>query len=441
MLLRAVTRKGFILTIHTAETSGASAVRPVFRVLLLAAGLCAVMSVAGSAPAASSPGQGAAAAGTFAPVACSEVRLQLGERVVAVDSLRGLKAARCGYLVAPENRSQPIGRTIRLAVAIVPPVSPTPAPDPIVYLAGGPGGSAIAAAPGLIDAGFNRDRELILVDQRGVVGFSKPALACPESARFVARRVGLVYDAASTGRRQVAATRACHRRLAEAGIDLAAYNTTENAADFADLRTALEIPEWNVFGVSYGTDLALTVMREHPEGIRSVTLDSVVPPQTVSPGGFWDNAREGFDNVFAACAAQRRCHERHPQVRKTFTRLVGRLETAHDSGQADAGRPAGQGGARRRGAGQLAHRHGPGASRLPAGAELDRPARRRAPEEHRRVLGIHIQTARQRAAVRRGMQRVAALRAQVGPAAEGPTGVPSLPGLGPRPGAADPLRV
>jgi hypothetical protein len=147
MLLRAVTRKGFILTIHTAETSGASAVRPVFRVLLLAAGLCAVMSVAGSAPAASSPGQGAAAAGTFAPVACSEVRLQLGERVVAVDSLRGLKAARCGYLVAPENRSQPIGRTIRLAVAIVPPVSPTPAPDPIVYLAGGPGGSAIAAAP------------------------------------------------------------------------------------------------------------------------------------------------------------------------------------------------------------------------------------------------------------------------------------------------------
>jgi pimeloyl-ACP methyl ester carboxylesterase len=68
-------------------------------------------------------------------------------------------------------------------------------------------------------------------------------------------------------------------------------------------------------------------MREHPEGIRSVTLDSVVPPQTVSPGGLWDNAREGFDNFFSACAAQPRCRKRHPGLRETFTRLVRSLES------------------------------------------------------------------------------------------------------------------
>src|SRR5439155_5733048 len=124
-------------------------------------------------------------------------------------------------------------------------------------------------------------------------------------------RVGLVYDAASTGRAQAVATRGCHRRLLQRGIDLAAYNTTENAADFADLRVALGIAEWNVFGVSYGSDLALTLMREHPQGTRSVTLDSVVPPHSVTLGGFWDNARRGFNNFFAACAAQRRCHQRH----------------------------------------------------------------------------------------------------------------------------------
>jgi pimeloyl-ACP methyl ester carboxylesterase len=103
------------------------------------------------------------------------------------------------------------------------------------------------------------------MDQRGVA-FSKPFLVCPESARFVARRVGLVYDAASTGHRQVAATRACHRGLVRQVGDLGAYNTTENAAEFADLRTALAIGQWNVYGVSYGTDLALTLMREHPCG-------------------------------------------------------------------------------------------------------------------------------------------------------------------------------
>lgn len=284
------------------------------------------MALVGSpaAIAAASLGQPAATPGTFEPVACSEVKVHVGGRVIAVDSIPDLKVARCGYLVVPENRGRPTGRIIRLAVAIVPPVSPTPAPDPVAYLAGGPGGSAIASAPELIDAGLNRDRELVLMDQRGAT-FSNP-LYCAKSVRFVARRVGLVYDAASTGRRQAAATRACHRRLVERGTDLGAYNTTESAADLADLRAALGISDWNVYGVSYGTDLALTFMREHPEGIRSVTLASVVPPHVVSLGRFWDNARRGFNNLFRACAAQRRCDRRHPKLGRTFTRLVRRLE-------------------------------------------------------------------------------------------------------------------
>ncbi|MCD6031471.1 MAG: transporter [Thermomicrobiales bacterium] len=263
--------------------------------------------------------------GTFEPAACSELTIDLGGQVLAADSIPGLAAASCGYLTVLENRSRPSDRTIRLAVAIVPPVAPTPAPDPVVYLAGGPGGSAIASAPGLIDAGLNQDRELILMDQRGAT-FSNP-LYCAKSARFVARRVGLVYDAASTGRRQAAATRACHRALVEDGIDVAAYNTTESAADLADLRAALGVAEWNVYGVSYGTQLALSFMRDHPEGIRTVTVASVVPPHVVSLGRFWDNARRGFDNLFFACAAQQRCHRRHPTLRRTFTRLVRQLES------------------------------------------------------------------------------------------------------------------
>lgn len=58
-----------------------------------------------------------------------------------------LQNARCGFLVVPENRTKANRRTIRLAVAIVPSVSRTPAPDPVVYLSGGPGGSAIRTAP------------------------------------------------------------------------------------------------------------------------------------------------------------------------------------------------------------------------------------------------------------------------------------------------------
>jgi pimeloyl-ACP methyl ester carboxylesterase len=234
--------------------------------------------------------------------------------------------ARCGFLVVPENRSRPEGRTIRLAVAIVPAVAQQPAPDPLVHLTGGPGGVAILEAQALVDAGFNRDRDLILMDQRGTL-FSEPALTCEVIDRFNRLQVALPLDARSTRRKHVAATRRCRRQLVARGIDIAAYNTTENAADFADLRRALGYDRWNVFGVSYGTDLALTILRDHPEGIRSVILDSTVPPSVVELSEFWPNARDAFQNIFRACTAQARCRSSFPNLERTFTRLVRRLES------------------------------------------------------------------------------------------------------------------
>ena len=111
-----------------------------------------------------------------------------------------------------------------------------------------------------------------------------------------------------------------------AGSDLGADNTTENAADVADLRVALGIRQWNVFGDSYGTNLAMTLMREHPRGIRSVTLDSVEPPEVVAANLFAPNAREGFGRLFGACMKQPQCWRRRPGIGRTFTTLVRRLE-------------------------------------------------------------------------------------------------------------------
>jgi pimeloyl-ACP methyl ester carboxylesterase len=235
--------------------------------------------------------------------------------------------ARCGFLVVPENRAKPDGRTIRLTVGIVPAASPAPAPDPVVYLAGGPGGFPLGEAQPLIEAGFNRDRDLILMSQRGTLyAPPDPAPTCPEVDVAAQRGLGLPLDGSRYRRLTVAAARVCHRRLVAAGVDLGAYNTTENAADFADLRVALGIAEWNVFGDSYGTNLAMTLMRQHPQGIRSVTLDSVEPPEVVTAGSFAPNAREGFDRLFRACTEQPQCWPRHPGIAQTFTKLVRRLE-------------------------------------------------------------------------------------------------------------------
>ena len=145
----------------------------------------------------------------------------------------------------PENRSKPNGRTIGLAVVILPAVSTTPASDPLVVLTGGPGETALNAADPAVDAGFNRDRSVILLGQRGAYG-DQPALTCPGVSQLYARQVGLVYDAPSTGLLFINQRRACRRRSLGAGADLSAYNTTENATDIADLRSTLGIPQWDV---------------------------------------------------------------------------------------------------------------------------------------------------------------------------------------------------
>ncbi len=230
----------------------------------------------------------------------------------------------CGFLTVPEDRSQPDGPTIRIAVAKAAAATPNAAPDPIVYLAGGPGGTGIVTATQRVNDGWNRDRDVIFLDQRGEY-HAEPLLSCPEVDEFFAAAVSLPSADPATYEQSAAATQACRDRLAGDGWILGAYNTTENAADIADLRVAMGIDEWNLYGVSYGTDLALQTLRDHPEGIRSVVLDSVVPPQLNLMDGFWPNAAEGYRALFDACAAQPACTSAFPDVEAQFNALVTEL--------------------------------------------------------------------------------------------------------------------
>ncbi|MFI0544952.1 alpha/beta fold hydrolase [Streptomyces sp. WSLK1-3] len=236
-----------------------------------------------------------------------------------------LKDTRCGFLVVPENRAHPSTRTLGLAVALVSAQAPKPRQDPIVFLTGGPGADALGNISELTEAGLNRDRDLVVLSQRGTYSSQRP-LTCPEIDQFYADRVHLRYDAPSTGDRYAQAAARCHERLTAQGIDPAAYNTSENAADLADLRKVLAIREWNVLSHSYGTQLALTYMRMFPEGIRSVTVDGVVPPSEATPGWTWSSMREAFDNIVGACAAQPSCRQHYPDIGATFLRMVRELE-------------------------------------------------------------------------------------------------------------------
>ena len=130
----------------------------------------------------------------------------------------------CGYLTVPENRTKSDSRTIRLAVATRKATAPSPKPDPILFLTGGPGGSGLAEGPGVAKQ-WPPDRDVIFLDQRGALK-SEPFLSCPEVDTFMEHTVELSWSAPATAEQGAAATRTCRDRLAAAGADLAAYNTT-----------------------------------------------------------------------------------------------------------------------------------------------------------------------------------------------------------------------
>ncbi len=232
--------------------------------------------------------------------------------------------AECGDLIVPEDRRRPEGRLIRLHYAVFPSEAETPAPDPVVYLHGGPGGGALEQVAWELDAyPFLADRDLIVFDQRGS-GFSTPSLDCPEITEAETELLDEDRDVGWTT--WANALEGCRDRLRDEGIDLDAYDTDASAADVEDLRRALGIERWNLYGISYGTRLALTVMRDHPEAVRSVILDSVALPQADLLADLARNAQGAFNRFFTACRRDSDCDRDFPELKATFTEAISRLD-------------------------------------------------------------------------------------------------------------------
>jgi pimeloyl-ACP methyl ester carboxylesterase len=231
----------------------------------------------------------------------------------------------CGYVHVLEDHAVPDGPTIRLAVVIVKDDSATHQVDPLLVLSGGPGQKTVQQA--FVLAQVIRpsvgDRDLILFDQRGV-GFSEPALECPEF-------VGALFttldetDPLVAGQTRVDALLACGDRLVREGYNLAAYTTAQSAADVDDIRRALGYDVVNLYGGSYGSLLAQAVMRDHPDGIRSVIIDSVVP---IEKSLFVDTATSAANAILHlvdSCTTDAACNAAYPDLKNTLFESIDRL--------------------------------------------------------------------------------------------------------------------
>jgi pimeloyl-ACP methyl ester carboxylesterase len=182
-----------------------------------------------------------------------------------------------GTLLVPENRSNPESNLIEVAFVRFKSTAKNPGP-PIVYLAGGPGGSGIATAIGTRFPLFMALREIadvIAFDQRGT-NHAKPNLSCYD-------RLNMPLDVAPSRAMALAELKAASQNCAGywrevQRVDLDGYNTNESADDLEDLRKALGVNQISLWSISYGTHLAFATMRRHPKSIHRAILAGIEGP-------------------------------------------------------------------------------------------------------------------------------------------------------------------
>jgi len=246
------------------------------------------------------------------PLRLSDCRL---ESAVAGGSV----AARCGQYRVRENRDDPqneMGKELQLHVAVIPALRLKPAADPLFIVSGGPGQAAsdfyLSVGPAF--ARIRRDRDLVIVDQRGTGRSNRLDCALPDDSEFV------VVDP----QKLQAAVREC---LAALPGDPRYYTTSIAVRDLDDIRAALGYSKLNIYGISYGTRVAQHYMRRYPNRVRSAILDGVVPAEIALGPDVAIEAQRAIDVTLQRCTRDAACAQQFPDVSTQFAALQARLST------------------------------------------------------------------------------------------------------------------
>jgi len=255
----------------------------------------------------------------------------------------------CGILTVPENYADPDGRQIDLTYAVLHSRSLSPAPDPIMDLRGGPGGSTLQASAletrAIIYESLRQNRDIIVLDQRGTQFSNR--LGCAPVALLT---LGVLLDPSSPYAgtldplvnqmrsrfpntdddtlQNYAFFDLCARVLENHGNDLSNYNTPNSAQDVVNLTAALGYDQINLYGISYGTYLAQRIMTNHPDRVRSVVLDSTVPLQANKYELLIRDLEISFLNLVEDCEADAACRAAYPNLTERTQALLNQLDEA-----------------------------------------------------------------------------------------------------------------
>ncbi len=222
----------------------------------------------------------------------------------------------CGLFKVPLSRSTDTGRTIEIFFALVPSLSEDPTDDPVLLINGGPGSAWENPTPAALRdlSAIRTGRYLILADQRGTAR-GNPNLSCDDFTKSESTEAA--YQPILR----------CIEAWRRKGIDPSYFTSTETAADFKELRIALKVPRWHIYGSSYGTVVAQLLMRTDKAGTGRVILDSAASVEPVRLSrrvmGYRLNLiqRAGHD-----CWTQEHCGRAYRDVFESFRTAFVALE-------------------------------------------------------------------------------------------------------------------
>ena len=245
---------------------------------------------------------------------------QAGTQELKPCRVPGIKTeVQCGVLSRALDPAQAAGVRIDVHYVVVPALARRKKSDPVFFLAGGPGQSAIKVAPMLLQqfARLNNRRDLVFVDQRGT-GRSAPLLC--DDLRHATLAAQL-----DSGLREAAMAQ-CLAQLKKLPYgDLRYFTTLLAMQDLDAVREKLGAGKINLVGASYGTRAALEYLRQFPTALRRTVIDGVAPPDMVLPSSFSGDGQAALDALLQACEKESACQKLHPALRQHWGQLLASL--------------------------------------------------------------------------------------------------------------------
>jgi len=258
----------------------------------------------------------------------------------------------CGVFTVPQNWVNPDGRNLDLGFLVARATGENPQPDPLLYLAGGPGQSAVFSNNLGKYENLRAHRDIIFFDIRGVgasqrLGFEECLVLAVEKGAPTDQIDALQAAASSflavANSEETPATpelsdlnlpllnATCWEQFSSRGIDLNQFTTATSARDTVELIKALGYDSFNIEGASYGTRLAMTIMDDMAQyddapALRSVILDSTFPPSVYLIRTIVRSDHDLMLQVLNECRADAVCDRAYPNLAARLAALLNSLE-------------------------------------------------------------------------------------------------------------------